>query len=40
MAGKWRLRQGEKIALTGWQAVWVTVLVVAAGLFYYWMFKD
>jgi hypothetical protein len=37
---KERLQPGQSIALTGWQGVWVTLLVIAFGTFYWWMFKD
>src|SRR5262245_33808330 len=40
MKGRWPVQRGQSIALTGWQAVWVTIFVIAGGLFFYWMFND
>jgi hypothetical protein len=35
MAGRWQ--PGQPIGLTGFQACWVTILVIAGGLFHWWM---
>jgi len=39
MGGRWPIQRGQQIALTGLQACWVTVLMMASGIFYWWMGK-
>jgi hypothetical protein len=38
MAGRWLEVARKQIAVTRWQAVWVTLMVFAVGLFYDWLF--
>jgi hypothetical protein len=35
--GKWPLQPGQRIALSGWQVAWVTILALAGGALFYWL---
>jgi hypothetical protein len=39
MGGRWPVTRGEQIGITGLQAVWVTLLVIAGGCFHMWVLK-
>jgi hypothetical protein len=39
MGGRWPVKRGEQIGLTGFQAGWVVLLVIAGGCFHLWMLK-
>lgn len=39
MGGRWPVKPGESVGITPFQACWVTVLVIAGGIFHWWVLE-